>query len=80
MNRKDLKSIKKMMNLKVGEKIAVFDYEDNILVINIKKVERIDNYKVIFDGKIYYLVSGNRILSKNKDREELIPEGVAKLL
>lgn len=80
MNTKDLKSIKKIMNLKVGERLGVYDEEDNILVINVKKVEKIDNYKIVFDGKIYYLVSSNRILSKNKDKDELIPEGVAKIL
>lgn len=68
------------MNLKVGERIAAFEYEGGITFINIKKVERVDNYKIIFDGKLYYLVSNNQILSKNKDRDELIPEGVAKIL
>ena len=81
MNTKNMNSIRKLVGLGVGERIKVYPYEDSLKVIKVKKTERFTNYKIVFDGKLYYLISNNqKILSISKDKEELITEGVAKVL
>jgi len=81
MNTKNMNSIRKLVGLGVGEMLKIYLYGDKLKIIKVKKIERVDNYKIVFDGKLYYLISNNqKILSISKDKEELITEGVAKVL
>ena len=80
MNTKNMNSIRKLVGLGVGEMLKIYLYGDKLKIIKVKKIERVDNYKIVFDGKLYYLISDKKILSINKNKEDLITEGVAKVL
>ena len=81
MNTKNMNSIRKLVGLGVGEMLKIYLYGDKLKIIKVKKIKRVDNYKIVFDGKLYYLISNNqKILSISEDKEELITEGVAKVL
>jgi len=80
MNKKNTNAIRKLVGLGVGERLSIYPYGDKLKIIKVKKIERVDNYKIVFDGKLYYLISDKKILSINKNKEDLITEGVAKVL
>ena len=81
MNHKDLNIIKSMMDLGVGDRIGYYEDDNHIHIIKIKKFEKYGKFcNILFDGSCYYLIKGKNILSKGKNKDDVIPEGVAKEL
>lgn len=80
MNRSQINHLKITMNIKPNERVAYAEDETGFTIIKIKKEERFRGYRIIFDGKFYYLLVNDTLLSKNKDKNELIPDGVAKVI
>ena len=80
MNRRLLDKLKAMMNIKPNERVVYAEDEKGFIIIKIVKDERHKNYRIIFDGKMFYLIKDKKVLGKNKNKNMLIPEGVAKVI
>ena len=74
-------NIKPLINIGWGDELKAYEDGDDLCIIKVKDVEQHSNYKILFDGDYYYLIdSKDNLINKNKIKEDLIPDGIAKSL
>ncbi len=76
-------NLKPLIELGWGDELIAYEEKTDdadVVVIKVKSVEEYPNYKIIFDGNYYYLINKESMICKDKVKENLIPEGFAKVL
>jgi len=75
-NKYQKKLIPIMLNINFKDIIEVFTDE---IVIKIHKIiKKQPNYKIIYDGKIYYLINNkNEIISKSTNKTDILSKGIS---
>ena len=65
-----------MLNINFKDIIEVFT--DEIVIKVHKIIKKQPNYKIIYDGKIYYLINNkNEIISKSVNKTNILSKGIS---
>ena len=76
----EFEQLKPLIDIGWGDKLKAYEEDGDICIINVKSIEQYPNYNIIFDGEYYYLINKDNLINKNKTKEDLIPDGVTKIL
>jgi len=81
MKQDKFEVLKPLIEIGWGDELKVYQENGDLLIIKVKRVERYPNYKILFDGKYYYLIdSEDNFICKNKVKTKLIPDGFIRML